>query len=211
MFSPMPGGGVKMGGRSSGPGGFGKSGDESAMMQSLASSGMLGNSGGGKNNSGAGGPNVGNKGNVPGGKTPKPPKEPREVGTFGEEVKRGIGDVWQEVKEFFSINTWLGIDPETMTPEEEAHAKQVHARYQQLDQEQQAVAKQMYQEKMQKKKMQEEEEKRKKQIEAQKKAQSVQMPSGPKKGAAGGGKSKKGRAMQKLQQDRTTIGTTQGE
>lgn len=221
MIGPMPGGGSKKGGA-----GLGESMDENSMMQALAGAGGnagVGKSGagpslGGKPGSGSnpGGSNApGGGANIPGsmpGGVPKPQVEPREVGTIGEEAKRGLGDAWTEVKKFFSINTWLGIDPENMDPEEQAKAKEFHGRYNQLDQEQQAVAKQMHQEKMQKKKMQEEEDKQKKEVEAQKKAQSAQVPSSPQKGAKGqGGKSKKGQAMQKLQQDRTTIGTTQGE
>lgn len=138
-------------------------------------------------------------------------KPPREVGTIAEEMKRGVSDLFQGFKEFFKLNTWLGLDSENMDPQQQAHAKQLHSRYQQLDQEQQMVARQMYEEKMQRKKIQEEEEARKKQIEAEKKAQTMEMPSGPKKGPVGPSGSKKQRAMAKLKQDRTTLSTTQGE
>jgi hypothetical protein len=235
MPGPNPSGSSRMGGaagrsggpgsRPGGPGGVGMPGggssesmDENSMMQALAGASGGTNGAGSSSGSSGSGSNPGSfAGPGPGGaglgsQMSKPPAEPREVGSIGEEAKRSVEDTWLEVKKFFSINTWLGIDPETMTPEEEAKAKEFHARYQQLDQEQQTVAKQMHQEKMQKEKVKEEEEKREKEIEAQKKAQSVQMPSSPQKGAVGpGGKSKKGQAMQKLQQDRTTIGTTQGE
>ena len=126
------------------------------------------------------------------------------------EARPGVDDLWTEIKQFFSLNTWLGIDPDKMNPEEQAKAKQFHARYQQLNQEQQAVAQQMYQEKIQKKKIQEEEEAQKKEIEVQS-AQSIAMPSSPQKGAQGPGGSSKQRLMQKMEQDRKTIGTTQGE
>lgn len=142
--------------------------------------------------------------------TAKPKVEPREVGTIAEEAKLGVSDAWTEVKQFFSINTWLGIEPNEMDPEEKAKAEQFHAKYQQLDQDQQAVAKQMYQEKMQKKQMQEDEDKQRKKIEAQEKARSAVMPSSPQKGAKAQGGGKK-RAMDKLQRDRTTMSTTQGE
>lgn len=138
---------------------------------------------------------------------------PREVGTVAEEMKRGVSDIFQGIKEFFKLNTWLGINSETMDPQEQAHAKQLHSRYQQLDQEQQMVARQMFEEKMKKKQMEEEEALRKQQIEEQQRAQSIEMPSGPQKGPVGpgSGQSKKQNAMQKLKQDRTTLNNVQGE
>ncbi|MBP7842837.1 hypothetical protein KA017_02435 [Candidatus Woesebacteria bacterium] len=142
-----------------------------------------------------------------------PAVQPREVGTIADEAKRGFSDIFKGIKEFFSINTWLGINPNKLDPAQEAHAKQLHSRYQQLDQEQQAVARRMYEEKMQKKRAQQQEEERKKQMEAEQQAQSVVVPSGPKKGAEGpgGGKSKKQNVLTKLKQDRTTLNNTQGE
>jgi len=224
MVGPKPGGGAKIGGVGGGlgDGGFSESINENSMMKALTGAGGRTNSTGGvggnhrRSTKQGVNPNIGGSSalsdGVPGSISKPQQVEPREVGTISEEVKRGVEDTWKEVKKFFSINTWLGVDPEKIDPEEQAKAKEFHARYQQLDQEQQAVAKQIHQEKMQKKKMQEEEDKRKKEIEAQQKAQSVQMPSSPQKGVAGSsGKSKKSRVMQKLQQDRTTIGTTQGE
>jgi len=186
---------------------FGEAADERNMMQPSISSNSNKSSGAGsKSGFGGGGSAPQNQ------QKSQPPIEPREVADISEEAKRGVVDVWIEVKKFFSLNAWLGIDPENMDPEEQARAKQFHAKYQQLDQEQQAVARQMYQEKIQKKKVLDEEENRKKEIEAQEKAQSVVMPSSPQKGAQGsGGKSKKSQVMQKMKQDRTTIGTTQGE
>lgn len=139
-------------------------------------------------------------------------KPPPEVGSFTDElIKRPIKGVWEEIKKFFSLNTWLGIEPpQIKTPEEQAKAKQVHQRYQQLDQEQQAVARKRYQELMQKKKAEEEEKMRKKQIEEQKKAQEVQMPSSPQKGPVGPGSSKKQKAQARLQQQMKTMGTVAG-
>ena len=141
------------------------------------------------------------------------PKEPRPVGTFADEFKTGITDIFQGIKEFFNINTWLGVNPDKLDPQQQAHAKQLHSRYQQLDQEQQSVARRMFEEKMQRQKMQQQEEAQRKQREADQKAQSIEMPSSPKKGAEGpgGGKSKKQNVMTKMKQDRTTLNNTQGE
>lgn len=139
--------------------------------------------------------------------------QPREVTSITQEFKRGVSDIFQGIKEFFNLNTWLGINPSKLDPQQQAKAKQVHSRYQQLDQEQQAVARQMFEAKMQKKRMEQEEEQRKKQMEAQKQAQSFEMPSGPKKGPVGpaSGKSKKQNVLTKLKQDRTTLNNTRGE
>lgn len=139
------------------------------------------------------------------------PVQPREVGSVIDELKLGASDIFSQLKDFFSLNSWLGVDPNNLNPEQQAHAKQIHSRYQQLDQEQQAVARQMYQERMQRKRLQQQEEERKRQIEAQQKAQSIEMPSSPKKGAQQQGGSKKQRTMQKLKTDRTTLNNTQGE
>lgn len=145
--------------------------------------------------------------------TPPRATPPRPVGTFVEEAKRGFSDIFQGIKEFFSLNTWLGVNPDNLDPQQQQHAQQLHSRYQQLDQEQQAVAKQMYEQRMQKKRIAEEEEQRRRQIEADQKAQSVDMPSGPQKGPVGpaSGKSKKQNVMTKLKQDRTTLNNVQGE
>ena len=139
-------------------------------------------------------------------------KPPPEVGSLTDElVKRPAKGVWEELKKFFSLNTWLGIEPPQLkTPEEQAKAKQIHQRYQQLDREQQEVARRRYQELMQKKKAEEEEKMRKKQLEEQKKAQEIQMPSSPKKGPIGPGMSKKQKAQARLQQQMKTIGTVAG-
>lgn len=225
---PAPGAPKGMGGMSS-PGG--EIPDEIAQMMggsssSGSSSSTSGNplsnmvgQGGGKTNPAqmaAAQQAVGKNGGVPGSEGQftngsQGDQSPREVGTIKDEVKRGFSDIFTGIKEFFKLNTWLGIKPDNIDPQQQDQAKQLHSRYQQLDQEQQMAAKKMFEEKMQKKKIQEQEEARKKEIEAQKKAQSVEMPSSPQKGAKGQGGSKKQKAMTKLKQDRSTLSTTQGE
>lgn len=134
------------------------------------------------------------------------PAEPREVGTIKDEAKRAATDVWEQVKSFFSINTWLGVKPNTLTPEEQAKAKTVHQRYKQLDQEQQQVARQRYEKEMKRRQAIEEEKQRKAQQEAQAKQNSdIAVPSSPKKGPVGPGGSKKQKAVQKLQNDRKQL------
>lgn len=187
---------------------FGEAADERSIMQQAMSS-SSNKSSGASSSSGVG---AGSAGGIPQNQPmDQPPAEPREVAKISEEAKRGVEDVWLEVKNFFSVNTWLGIDPDKMSPEEEAQAKQFHARYQQLDQEQQAVAKQLYQEKIQRKRVQEEEDKRKKELEEEQADQSIAMPMGPQKGAQGGKQTKKQQVMTKIKKDRTTLSTNLGE
>lgn len=195
---------------SSGSGGVGSTGGspgagQLSPAQIAQATQMMGQKGG------VHGPEVGSQGAAPG--VAGQPVQPREVGSIAEETKRGFSDIFKGIKEFFNLNTWLGINPNKLDPAQEAQAKQLHSRYQQLDQEQQMVARKMYEEKMQKKRIQQQEEERKKQMEAQQQAQSVEVPSGPKKGAVGpgGGKTKKQNVLTKLKQDRTTLNNTQGE
>ncbi|MBP7700729.1 hypothetical protein KA111_01545 [Candidatus Woesebacteria bacterium] len=208
MFSPAPGNGSGMGnpgGMGGFGGGFGENPDENAIMQAMSKSG-----GGSGANSGAAGSHN-SSGHGMGNAGAPAPVEPREVAEIPEEAKRGAEDVWKEVKQFFSINTWLGINPEGMTPEEQAEAKEFHANYQRLDQEQQGVARQMYQEKMEKKHAQEREDRQRKEMEAQQSEQGFEMPAGPQKGAQNGGKTRKQQVLHKMKQDRTTLSNSQGE
>jgi len=142
------------------------------------------------------------------------PRPDRQLGTLGEElVKRPLADLWSEIKKFFDINTILGINPVTDTPEEQAKKKQLHQRYQQLDQEQQRVAQEKFQEEMKRKQQEEQEEARKKQIEEQKKQdKSVLSTSKPKSGPQGpaSGKSNKQNMMDKMQMDRKSMSQAQG-
>lgn len=131
--------------------------------------------------------------------------QPREVGTVGEEVKRMGGDIVKEMKQLFSFAAWFGLEPETMTPEEKEKLKVIHQNYQKLDQEQQAYARQKFQEEQQRKKMVEEEAAMKKQQEEAAQSEVV-MPSSPKKGAQGPGGSKKQKATQMLQDKRKKLG-----
>lgn len=141
------------------------------------------------------------------------PRPDRQLGTLGEElVKRPLADLWSEIKKFFDINTILGINPVTDTPEEQAKKKQLHQRYQQLDQDQQRVAQEEFQKRMQKKQQEEQEELQKKQAEEQRRKEQVVMPSKPKSGPQGpaSGKSHKQNMMEKMQMDRKTMSQAQG-
>lgn len=141
----------------------------------------------------------------------KSDQKPREVGSLGEElVKRPLKDIAKGIKSIFSINSLLGVEEKKDSPEIQAKKKQLHQRFNQLTQEEQAVVKQRYQQEMERKQKMAEEAEIKKQQEAQEKAQKVQMPTSPQKGSVGpSGKSGKQRAMQQLQDERTKIGKVQ--
>ncbi len=222
---PAPGAPGGMGGMKP-PGGGESTEDIAKMMGSMGSaqSGSGGGSAGGSSSTpsaqqmqqaqqmmGQGGQLPGSENMDPSGALGSQAQKPRAVGTIGEEAKRFGSDILKGIKDFFSVQTWLGIEPAKLDPQEQAKAQQIHQRYQQLDQEQQQVAQQMFQEKMQRKQMQEEEEMRRKQREEEQKAQSFDMPSGPQKGAQGQGGSKKQSATQKLQNDRKKLSTNLGE
>ncbi|MCA9370087.1 MAG: hypothetical protein H6774_02740 [Pseudomonadales bacterium] len=134
-------------------------------------------------------------------------KPPRSVGTLKDElITRPVGDFFEELKQFFSLHAWLGIEPaSSKDPAEQARQQQAIKRYQQLNEEQQAYARQKYQAELQKKKQEEEENMQKKQAEEQRKRDSIQMPSSPKKGPVGPAGSKKQKAAQKLHQDRKQL------
>lgn len=140
----------------------------------------------------------------------QPPPPPREVGSIPEEALRFGRDVWTGVRQFFSLNTWLNINPNTKNPEELAKQKQIHQRWQRLTEDQQAVAKQNYQRETQRKKAQAEEEEQKKQQAQAREQAELPMPSSPQKGPIGPAGSKKQKAIQKLQQDRQQMSGPSG-
>lgn len=141
-------------------------------------------------------------------------KPPRAVGSIKDElITRPLHDIWQEVKSFFSLNTWLGIKSDTQTPEEKQRKIATHKRWQQLNEEQQALVKQRYQEELKKKEIEEEQKQQRKQMEEQKKKeQPLILPSSPKKGPIGpaSGMSSKKRTTTLLQQQRQMLSQASG-
>lgn len=136
------------------------------------------------------------------------PATPREVGSLQEElVKRPAQDIVAGLKSHFDINHLLGITPQD-TPEQQAKKQEFHSRYQSLNQEQQQVAQKKFQEEMAKKKQEEEEKELQKQQQAQAEQQAVAPPSSPKKGPIGpaSGQSKKQSTVDRLTQQRQTLG-----
>jgi hypothetical protein len=134
--------------------------------------------------------------------------QPREVGSVTEElINRPLKDIAKGIRSIFSIDNLLGQESSGPDPESQAKKKQLHQRFSQLSQEEQAVARERYQQEMERKQRIAEEDQISRQQEAQAK-QPIQMPSSPQKG--NGGQSKKQSAMQQLQDDRTKIGKVQG-
>lgn len=199
---PRPGGGFN-----TGMGQFGEHLDESAVSQAAAQK-MLGQQQ--ANPQGAAAAAAGAKQ----GAKPSAQQQPRAVGSLGDElIRRPFGDIWKEVKKFFSLNTWLGIDPNTEDPEKQQRLAAIHRGYEKLDQEQQAYARQLVQQREQQKKQQLEEDQRRKQFEQQQREQSgVQAPSSPQKGPVGpaSGKSRKSNAITQMTQNRQRMGQAQG-
>ncbi len=151
------------------------------------------------------GTTTGNQHQLPG--QAKPPSPPREIGSLWDElVKEPAKDIFKGLMSLFDFSQALGIDPpQTKTPQEQANMQAMHKRYQQLDQEQQAFAQKRYQEKLQKEKLEREEKARKDEAKKRQEAQSIAVPSSPKKGPVGPAGSGKKRAVAKLEQDRKTL------
>ncbi|MFZ1721332.1 MAG: hypothetical protein WAU07_02395 [Microgenomates group bacterium] len=139
-------------------------------------------------------------------------KRGASIGSVGDELKKFPQEIWEAASAFYSINTWLGIDPVTLTPDERQKAVAKHQRFESLKAEQKQKGQEMYQEEMEKKKkiQMEEEEKRRKDQQKAANQQAV-LPSSPKKGPVGPGGSKKQKATQQLEQDRKTLSGPSGK
>lgn len=135
------------------------------------------------------------------------PAKPREVGTLQQElIQRPAKDVVAGLASFFDINSLLEISLEKDSPEVQAKKQQTLQRWNKLNQEQQAVAQELYRQEMKKKQQEQEEKQAQAQREEQAKQQSIAVPSSPQKGPVGPGGSHKAKAVQKLEQDRKSLG-----
>jgi hypothetical protein len=129
----------------------------------------------------------------------------RSVTNLGQELlKRPMTDLKDSFQAMFSINRLLNIQPKT--PEDQAKQKQIVSRWQKLTQDEQAVAKQIYEENLAKKRREEEaKEEQKQQLEAQK-AQELPVPKGRQTGFRGfGGMSSKQKTRTILQRQQTML------
>jgi hypothetical protein len=112
---------------------------------------------------------------------------PREVSSFKDELlERPVKDVKQGLQSIFDLNSLLGINTADK-PEEQERKKALNERFGQLTEEQQQVAKKLFQEKMQKDKLAEEEKAKQKQLAEAKKQEDIAPPSSPRKGPIGPG------------------------
>lgn len=136
-----------------------------------------------------------------------PPDQAREVGSLKEElVERPLADIETELIAIFSLQKLLGIENPSDTSEQKAKKAQLNQRFNQMTQEEQAVAQQHYQEQLMRKRQQEEQDLIKKQQAEAAQAEPLVLPSGPQRGPADrGSQSKAQAALQKLKQDRTTM------
>lgn len=194
-FRPRPGGGFN-----AGMGSFGEHLDENAMQQAVQQKALAQQSSSQTT-------------------TPTPQSNahqhaspPREVGSLTEELfTRPAEDLYQGVRSIFDLNAWLGLDQKTPEQEQErARKEMILKRFNQLTEEQQAVARQMYEERLQRQRAEESEKEQKKQLEAQQEQQAVMAPSSPQKGPIGPGMSGKQKATAQLQWDRQRLNQPQG-
>lgn len=139
--------------------------------------------------------------------------QPGESQSFAEYLKSELGDgvVDSLAKTFLGP---LGIETlltpnENDTPEEKQKKVQMLQRWGQINEEQKQAAQLLYKQDMEKKKQEQEEEMLKKQQEEERKAQTLVMPSSPKRGHAQGGSGKQ-RAEQTLEQQRKTLSQASG-
>lgn len=112
-------------------------------------------------------------------------------------------DIGKGILSLFDINTLLGGAPQNETPDQQAKKRQMHQRWQQMTQEEQAYAQQKYKEEMAKKQQKEQEKQQRRQAEEEKNAESIAVPSSPQKGPVGPASGNKKKATtQRLQTQR---------
>lgn len=147
--------------------------------------------------------------------TQPPQEKPREVGTLTEElVKRPLGDIGSELKSLpkslFSVESILGIEPSKDDPQMQVKKKAMLDKFNNLTKEEQVeVQKRLQKEQERKQRMEEEKIQAKQQAQANQEEGPV-LPSSPGKGPVGPAtKSKKSSAVQKLEQDRKSLGGPQ--
>lgn len=182
--APRPGGGFN-----AGMGQFGEHLDEAAMMKAMQTKGQH--------------QQQASASNVP---TPPSAQQktapPREMGSLVEELfQRPFQDFIGGLKSLGDLDMWLGIEPTPEQEQERARKEIILKRFNQLNDEQQAIAKQRCQEDLQRKQAEEEEKERRKQQEAQAQQQSLNIPHKAANGPVGPASAKQ-KASTQLQSDR---------
>ncbi len=203
---PRPSGGFNQG--------FGNFNDsfehiDDQAMQSAVQQKALGQSGTSSTQSATGGSALGSKPPLSG--PAAQTTAPRPMGSLTDElILRPAQDIGKGLLSLFDLNSLLGVNAEKDDPQTQAKKKQMLQRWNQLNEEDQAQVKKRYQEEMQKKQQAEQAEQAKKQQAEQAKAQQVVVPSSPKNGPIGPSGSGRNRAVNKLEQDRKTLGGPKG-
>lgn len=185
--SPRPGGGFNPG-----MGQFGEHLDEAAMQQAVGQKALQ-------------------QQKASFAKTPTPTTQqknlkanpPREVGSLADElIKRPFEDLMDGFKSLADLNMWLGIEPTEEEQQERARKEVILKNYNRLTDEEQAIVKQKYQERMQRMQAEEEEKHRRQQLEAQQKHATIQVPTKAASGPVGPGMSGSQKAKAQLDWDR---------
>lgn len=120
-------------------------------------------------------------------------------------LKNPLKDMGNSLKSLADLNTWMGIKPSEEDAQERAHKEIMLKNFNKLTDEEQAVAKQRYQERMKKLQAEEEEKERQKQLKAQQAQESLNMPASPQKGPIGPGMSGSQKAKAQLDWDRQRL------
>src|SRR5690606_16195689 len=102
----------------------------------------------------------------------------------------------------FDLDMWLGIQPSPQQEQERARKEVMLKRFNKMTDEEQAIFKQKYQERLKKVQLEEEEKQRRKQLEAQQQKQSFKIPSKAASGPVGPGMGGKQKAKAQLDFDR---------
>lgn len=193
-FRPRPGGGFNQG-----LGQFGEHLDEQALQQAAQQKALA------QQGSSAGpAPLAQNTSND------AVPENPPQGGVdiFDAVITAPVEAVGKTLISLFGLDELLGIDTTApQTPEERAKKQAMLRRYNQLDEQQQAVARDLYQQRLRREQQLQYEEERKRQLEAQKDDAPLQAQGKPQSGpqGPGGQRSKKQQMLSKLQQDRKTL------
>jgi hypothetical protein len=184
--APRPGGGFN-----AGMGQFGEHLDEAAMMKAMQTKGMQQQKASATTSP------------TPLASTQKNQKVPRDVGSLTDElIKYPLEDLMDAFKSIADIDMWLGIQPSPGQEQERARKEVILKNFNTFTDEEQAIAKQRYQERMKKMQMEEEEKHRQKQLKAQQQQESFKVPGKAASGPVGPGMSGKQKATNQLNFDR---------
>ncbi|MBP7768311.1 hypothetical protein KA082_00555 [Candidatus Woesebacteria bacterium] len=124
---------------------------------------------------------------------------------FDAVIAQPVQDLAKTILEALHLDTLLGLMGSSDTPQDKAKKQAMMRRYNELTQEEQAVARATFQRRQQEEKRRLEEEQARKHRAEQARAQSIAVPASPQRGSEGAGQSRKSQAVSKLEQDRKTL------